>query len=48
MTIFRALWRKRPKFMRGPGNQPGEDDETYFVFFTFIGVALLFAVLLAL
>jgi hypothetical protein len=34
--------------MRGRGIQPGQDDETYFVLFVFIGVALLFAVLVAL
>lgn len=39
------LW---PKFMRGRGNQPGEDDETYFVLFAFIAIAVLLAVLIAL
>jgi hypothetical protein len=47
MTIFRSLWGKRPKFMRGRGNQPGEDDESYFVAIVFIGFALLFVVLFA-
>jgi hypothetical protein len=48
MRLLRSLWRHRPKFLRGRGIQPGQDDETYFVLFVFIGVALLFAVLVAL